>query len=253
MALTNDTLLHITAPYKFAQKTNTAYAQSATIAIIDPFTGGHVGQILLDFLAQPIYGALENNTVLTNKGFPLLIGVIDGVPDTVIGPGVSLDQDSIFVSEAVLTYDHSCKDKFDCSKRLEDFEQIVESMKRGESNVTTFQRRTEDGEVETLLIAYSPVLVTSVRPLNTSDYSRGVQRTENLIYSLAFVEPEPEVLGPFEDIEETTKKQTKVAISILAVVLFAAAISVVYISHRLATSFTEPMIYLLGLIQHINK
>ena len=253
--MSNNTLLHVTAPYKFAgDGPNVVYAQTSTISIVDPVTEEHVGQTLLDFIAQPIYRTLEENTYLGYDGFPILIAVSDGNnPETVIGPGVSEGQDSSFISEGVLPYDAKCVDNNACAERIGVFDAIVDSMKKGDSNETSFTRRTNDGEVETLHVAYSPVYVTSVRPVNSSDYSRGVNRQRILVYSLALVETEEGILMPFQQIRDTTKKQTNVAIGVLTIVIFAATLTIIYISHRLATSFTEPMIYLLDLIRYINK
>jgi hypothetical protein len=253
--MTNDTLLHITAPYKFAgDGLSILYAQTSTIAIVDPFTGEHVGQTVLDFLAQPIYRTLEENTYFGSNGFPILIAVGDTEnPETIIGPGVSEGQDSSFISEGVLTYDAKCIDDEACAKRMNAFNAIVDSMKNGESKETSFTRKTQSGEVETLHMVYSPVYITSVRSVNSSDYSRGVSRERIQVYSIALVDTEEGILMPFQQIKAATKRQTNVAIGVLTVVIVAATLSVIYISHRLATSFTEPMIYLLNLIRYINK
>ena len=253
--MTNDTRLHITAPYKFAGDGLTiVYAQTSTIAIVDPFTGEHVGQTLLDFLAQPIYRTLEENTYFGSDGFPILIAVDDSDnPETIIGPGVSEGQDSSFISEGVLPFDAKCIDDDDCSERMNAFNAIIGSMKNGESKETSFTRKTQSEEVETLHVAYSPVYVTSVRPVNSSDYSRGVNREKIQVYSLALAETEEGILMPFQQIKASTKRQTNVAIGVLTVVIVAATLSIIYISHRLAMSFTEPMIYLLHLIRYINK
>mmetsp|Transcript_14759 Transcript_14759/g.36122 ORF Transcript_14759/g.36122 Transcript_14759/m.36122 type:complete len:457 (-) Transcript_14759:914-2284(-) len=58
---------------------------------------------------------------------------------------------------------------------------------------------------------------------------------------------------PFVEIEETTRRQSNIAIGVMSIVILLAICIIVYISHILASSFTEPMIYLLGLIQYINK
>jgi hypothetical protein len=126
-------------------------------------------------------------------------------------------------------------------------------MKNGESTVTTFARKKRDGTTEMMHIAYSPVYVSSIEPADNSDYARGVKEVKQLVYSLALVETEDEMLLPFREIEDTTKQQTIVAICILTVVILLATLSIVYISRRLASSFSEPMIYLLRLLKTINE
>ena len=126
-------------------------------------------------------------------------------------------------------------------------------MQAGKIGSTSFRRLCENGDVEVMHISYSPVAVKTFTPVDSSDYSRGVDQTTHLIYSLALVESENGLLMPFVEIEETTRRQSNVAIGVMSIVILLAICIIVYISHILASSFTEPMIYLLGLIQYINK
>jgi hypothetical protein len=61
------------------------------------------------------------------------------------------------------------------------------------------------------------------------------------------------MLEPFDKIEDDAQKRMNVAIGILSVLIAAATIVVIYISHRVATSITEPMLYLLELTRSINR
>lgn len=251
--MSNESLLHVTSPYRFALSSVITYGQSATSAIMDPFTGEHVGQVIVDFLAQATYETVENRTYYSQGGFPILVAVQGDTADTIIGPGVSIDQETTSVTEGVLPYDIECSDESECNDRIQTFRKIVEAMKNGESASTTFSRKMENGELETVHMAYSPVYVPSIGPINSSDFSRGVERSDYQIYSFAIVEPEEGVLKGFQGIENSTKKQTNIAIVVITLVIVAAALIVVYFSHRLAKSFTEPMIYLLDLIRYINE
>jgi hypothetical protein len=245
-------MLHVTAPYRYANRV-VVYGQSATTAIIDPFTGEYVGQVLMDFTSQNIYETVENFTYYTKGGFPILIAVQGNASDTIVGPGVSIDQEPVSIAEGVLPYDMNCTDDSECTERLNIFLKIVEEMKNGESAVTLFKRKKENGQLETMHIAYAPVSVPKITFINSSDYSRGVQRSDLLVYSFAIVEPEESVLIPFRAIEDTMKKQANLAIIVITAVILVASLLVVYFSHRLTKSFTEPMIYLLHLIRYINK
>lgn len=246
-------MLHVTAPYRFASKPQVVYGQSATAAIINPFTEEYVGQVLIDFLSKNIYEIVENFTYYTQGGFPILIAVQGDAADTIVGPGVSLDQESLSIAEGVLPYDMKCNDYIDCMERIEVFLKIVEEMKKGETAVSLFKRKKENGDVETMHIAYAPVSVPKIRSVNSSDFSRGVEWSTHLVYSFAIVEPEEGVLTPFRGIEDTMKKQANLAIIVVTAVILIAALLVVYFSHRLTKSFTEPMIYLRHLIRYINE
>jgi hypothetical protein len=219
---------------------------------MNPFTGEHVGQVLMDFLAQATYEIVEDLTYYSQKGFPILVAVQGDTADTVIGPGVSLDQEPKSVAEVVLLHDIGCADS-DCAERIRVFQEIVDAMKKGETASRTFYRRMENGELEKLHMAYAPVSVPSVRPMNSSDFTRGIKKSDHQIYSFAIVEPEDAVLALFQEIEDMTKKQTSIAIGVLTAVIVTAALAIVYFSHRLTKSFMEPMIYLLHLIRYINK
>ena len=251
LAIQNKTILHVTAPYKFA---TSQFAQSATMAVMDPSSGEHVGQTLLDFFSTPVYRSLESETFFYEGGFAVLIAVEGDSVNTVIGPGVSQDEESAPVAESVLRFDAQCKDyNAACRERFEAFELIAEDMQAGNVGSTSFRRLCDNGDVEIMHVSYSPVSVKTMTPVDSSDYSRGASQNTHLIYSLALIESENGLLMPFVEIEETTRRQSNVAIGVMSIVIFLAICIIVYISHILASSFTEPMIYLLGLIQYINK
>jgi hypothetical protein len=254
LSINENSFLHVTAPYRFASAAKDSYAQTATMSLMDPLSGEHIGQTLLDFLATPVYRSLESETFLYSGGFAVLITVEGDSTNTVIGPGVSTDQVSLPVTQSVLRYDAQCRSHNSaCRKRFETFQLIAEDMQRGSSGSTSFERSNENGVVETMYISYAPVSVRSLTPIDSSDYSRGINQTQHLIYSLALVESEDGLLLPFAEIERTTRRQSNIAIGVLSIVIFLAICIIVYISHNLATSFTQPMLYLLGLIQYINK
>jgi hypothetical protein len=254
--IAGNSLLHITPPYLFASQTarGPRYAQTATIPIFDPITSDHVGQTYLDFVATPIYRALQDNINLGFEGFSILITVERGnTPETIIGPGVAEGQDSVYISDGVLPHDINCSKSDGCEERRNEFEIIVNSMKNGESNNVAFTRKKSNGELETLHLSYAPVYVTSIETVDSSDYSRGVLLVRELVYSIGLVTTETEMLLPFREIERATKEQTTVAIGVLAAIIFLATLTIVYVSYRLATSFSEPMIYLLRLLRSINE
>jgi hypothetical protein len=251
-AIEDNASLHVTAPYPFANAD--IIAQSATSPLMDPRTGEHVGQVLLDFSSRSILKALnEENTELPNGGFPILVAVQgDEIENTVIGPGFLIGKAAKEISEVVLREDHICNTQ-ECAENLADFNRIVESMKNGEAGNKTFTRTSSDGGMETVHISYSPVTVKSIRPLNSSDFASGIEGSEYLIYSLGLCRTEEALLEPFEEIKEDVTKQIDVAIAILAIGIVLAILFIVYISYIVTSSITEPMLYLLDLIRCINR
>jgi hypothetical protein len=77
--------------------------------------------------------------------------------------------------------------------------------------------------------------------------------SDYLVYSLALAQSKASILKPFKAIEDRMYRSIRLAIISLSVVIAVAAFLVVYFSHRLASSITEPMVYLLDLIRSINR
>lgn len=220
---------------------------------MDPRTGEYVGQVLQDFRTEPLYEALADSSDRTGTGFPILITVVDDSGgDTVVAPGFSLaDGVSKPISEVLLPLDTKCQES-ECSSHLAQFGDIVKSMKHGDSGITTFSRKTNFSE-EIVYMSYAPVIVNSKRPVDVSDFSRGVISSDYLVYSLAFAETESVILESFEQSENNMERQIRISIGILSAVITAAALIVIYVSHRTTMSITEPMLYLLDLIRSMNR
>jgi hypothetical protein len=251
-AIKDNASLHVTAPYQFAHES--IIAQSATSPLMDPRTGEHVGQVLLDFSSDSIFEALDKENIeLSNGGFPILIAVQgDEKENTVTGPGFLFGDAPREISELVLPQDYICNTQ-ECDENLDGFADIVESMKKGEAGTTKFTRTTSDGGAETVHISYAPVIVKSIRPLNSSDFASGIEGSEYLIYSLGLCETEKTLLEPFEEIKEDVTKQINVGIVILSIGIVVAILFIVYVSYIVTASITEPMLYLLELIRCINR
>ena len=251
--------LHITAPYLFA--VSKIIAQSATSPLIDPKTGEHVGQVLQDFFSGSIFDVLNTtNTKYSKEGFPILIAIEnDDGKNTIIGPNFSLDfsKPQSIVDVVLMDGDGSCTTTM-CSDHQDSFGIIEKAMKDGESdtkNFTRTKRALKDGyhKNEDVFVAYHPVKVRSLRPIDSSDFTRGVEPYHELIYSLGLCEPAESLFKPFEKIEMEMHQQIKWAISILSVMILVACLFVVYISYVVTTSITRPIIYLLDLIRRINR
>jgi hypothetical protein len=86
LASQNNTFLHVTSPYRFA--TTGTIAQTTTIPLIDLNTNEYIGQILVDFHADPFYNELVFHTFLSTEGFPFLVSTrSENDADTVMAPG----------------------------------------------------------------------------------------------------------------------------------------------------------------------
>ena len=243
--------LHITAPYQFAVQK--LYGQSSTMPLVDPRSGQFVGQILHDFYSNSVFDAFDDeHSSLSETGFPILVAVQGHAEEnTVIGPGFDIGVESKKISQVVLPDDSACT-RSNCERNIEKFRLIEKAMKAGETDLTSFVRTAEGGGEETVHVAHAPVIVKSIRAVNSSSFGRGVEVGDYLIYSLGLLETEKGLLKPFESIEDEMTRQLNWAIVVLAAGIFTSAVFVIYISYLLTVSITEPMLYLLDLIRCIN-
>ena len=153
---------------------------------MDPITGTHVGQALVDFLPEDIVVQLRpENTPLADKGFPILITAQPNSfgADTVVGPGYSIgESEGQPIGNLVLPDDDNCSDAEDpkCANRLE-FEEILVEMRAGKAGTTTFTRTSSTGESEKVYIAFAPVISKDFAPIDSSDFSRGVTAYDSMI------------------------------------------------------------------------
>jgi hypothetical protein len=233
--------LHLTAPYTFVSG---EVAQSATSPLIDPSTGEHVGQVLVDFHSKSIFDALSfENTPLTDGGFPVLLAVQgDPSKDTVLGPGFDAGDVAKEISEVVLPKD------------LVHFRRIVELMKGGDLDSNSFIRARPNGTgADTVHIAYAPVVIKNIHPVNSSKFSSGIVASKYFIYSLGLCETEDGLLQPFLEIETEMNRKILLALLILIFGILLAAVLIIYISCLVSTSIAKPMVDLLEMIRAINR
>jgi hypothetical protein len=252
--LENATTVYFTPPYVYSQ--GITVAQSATGALVDPATSYHVGQTLVDFTPNLVFSAFSpENTPLKEYGYPVVITptALDPVTggDTVIGPGLVRDVAPLPIEDLVLKYEsRNCTT--DCQGR-EQFISIVANMKRGDMGSTKFVKEGSGESLQEMFIAYAPVSVKSLTPKNSSSFSEGVHSENLLIYSVAFIANIEWLLEPFEAIADEMENQRNVALLVLCSVIVLSSLLVVYISNSVAVSITKPMLYLVELIQHINR
>ena len=252
-AIEKNASLHITGPYAFAS--SGLIGQSATMALLDPKTGEHVGQVLNDFQSNSVFDALSDvRTQLSDGGFPILI-TVEGELDTIVGPGFSVGDDPTAISELVLPFDKECDDEGVCNdnENMQGFEAIVNSMKSGHASLNAFTRTRLSGKgSQVVYTAQAPAIVSSIRPMDPSDFASGVEYRNYMFYSLGLCLTREGLLIPFQQIERDLQRQLNWAIVALAIWIICATTFVVYVSYLVASSITTPMLYLLGLIRAIN-
>ena len=246
--------LHVTSPYPFASGIT---GQSSTLPLVDPQLGTHVGQALVDFLPQDIIDSLlPENTPLADGAFPILITAQpDGSgADTVVGPGYNIDSEEQYpIGDLVLPYD--CSDIADpkCINRLK-FEEILDDMRSGKENSSNFMRTDPSGLQENVFFAYAPVTSHAFDPKDSSDFSRGVDAYEPLVFSLAVAVPELGFLRPFrEKLNGHVQFIVSIGLAVHLALIVIAGTVVTLLSSKITFSITVPITRLLSLVQKINK
>jgi hypothetical protein len=252
LAIERNISMYITAPYVFQGRS--INGQSVTLPLVDPRSGEYVGQVLNDFYSHAIFRKLDNiTTPFTEGGFPVLIAVQE-IPkeNTILGPGYNIGDNATEISRVVLRRDYDCNSAL-CEARIDVFRAIVASMNSGESNTTNFTRGSQNGHEELVHISYAPVKLKGIRPLDSSDFGRGVEVIEYDIYSLGLCETEDGLLQPFKMIEDDISSAIRWVVGCIATGIFFGALFVIYISYAVTMSVTEPMLNLLEMIRCINR
>lgn len=240
--------LHVTPPYIHAGIESTA--SSATQALIDPNTGDYIGQTLIDFSSERIVKSLTQENTPIVDGIHLLISAQpdDQGADTIVAPGFDFTglggEETAAVSDFVLKYGEPENGGFPA---------ILGDMHAGREGRTEFRRLTESDEEETVYLAYAPVEVKSLRPVDPSDMRRGVVSYTSHIYTLALGERAEGIFAAFDAIGDSLQETSRIYIGILCVVIALAAITVLYLSSRVAMSIIAPLSLLLMLTTKINR
>lgn len=240
---------HITPPYIFAS--SNLPASSATFPLVDPVTKGHVGQALLDFLPGDIMKSLESGNTIIGQGkggFPIVITPETDVTggDTVVGPGYQIT-DSASITDVVLPHND-----VGSPHRYAFESEVVQQMKDGGNGTAHFMRKSKDGKDEIVFIAYAKISVTTLLPIDPSDFSRGSLASDSLIYSLGIAVLESDLSLPFAKIEDNVSRKIDVAMIVLIALICVSAVLVGFVTYVMAASIARPMVVLTDVVQRIN-
>lgn len=202
-----------------------------TFPLVDPESGDHIGQTLIDFFPSGLRYATTADERHSN-GFVILVtpetDALGG--DTLAGPGYSMGNTSPPIQELVLPCDVSSSE----NRRF--FEEVVLiEMKNGNSSGTKFRRTAvlENGSCdmveEEMFISYQPVVIRESYPLRPDDFARGVNVSDKLTASLGFIVPTEELNSPFHVIEDQVDDDINRSIAILIGVIAATAAVVTFV------------------------
>eukprot|EP00957_Ditylum_brightwellii_P205787 15345414-Ditylum_brightwellii.AAC.1 len=229
--------LYVSEPYGFA--ITNRIGQSSALPLFDPTTNQYVGQTLVDSIPEIAFNALDTNgTELFDMGSSFVI-TADGeyiiIPNSMI---VTKYTETEFKNLG-LPHDGTAGDT-DCTSAHR-FKSILCDMKRGEHNVTQFTRVKNDTSEETVYISYAPVKVRNFFSQNSSDFSRGVEQYESMIYFIAFMVPQA---TRFKDTVESLTMIVGLVGGIIFILIFLVTAIVAFFLSHITASITKPIIHI---------
>eukprot|EP00592_Proboscia_alata_P029677 CAMPEP_0194443728 /NCGR_PEP_ID=MMETSP0176-20130528/126869_1 /TAXON_ID=216777 /ORGANISM="Proboscia alata, Strain PI-D3" /LENGTH=1495 /DNA_ID=CAMNT_0039270017 /DNA_START=354 /DNA_END=4842 /DNA_ORIENTATION=- len=242
---------YYTAPYEFAG--SKSISQSASMSLIDPDTGKHIGQALVDFSPQQITEMLtDKKTPLVSGGFHILVTVEQDnfQNDTIVGPGKLVGETGV-IGDYILPNDF-CTSELECSLNRQSLDKILVKMRSGGTGIESFYRTSDNGAKESIYISYAPVYATTYSPIDSSNFARGVNESSSVIFSLALAIPETSMLESFKS-KKSLLHTVNVAVAVLSVILFVVACLVTYTSYYVSLYVTTPILELLNLTRKINR
>lgn len=181
--------VYITAPYLFAVQNESA--ATATSPIVNPTTREYVGQTVFDYTPSKLRRLFDGLA----ERVAFVITPDDGVTgeDTVIGPGDFDGWKSVAISDLLFPFE-----EVDSMNRGAFNSGALMKMKTGMSGMESLSRTAADGSVEKLRLAFGPVNARVLLPLDPSDFSRGVNVSTILVYSVGIAFKEDEIQRPWE-------------------------------------------------------
>lgn len=213
---------YITNPYLTA---GGYFAAAATAPVANPATNEYLGQMLLDFSPTKIMELLSD----VGNGMGFIMTPFDNTDSIVLTLGDD-EWEPVSVKDYLFEFD-----KGDVSVYIQNFEKaILNKMTAGETGYETFTRSTSDGGEESLIISFAPVKAMSLLPLDPSDFSRGVNQTLELVYSIGMIYRADEFDSPWEigkdELDEDMARLLRYYFSAIVLISFCCLIVAITVS-----------------------
>lgn len=185
----------ITALHESALE-NSAFNSSATATspVVNPVTEVYVGQTLINFIPSAVRSMLDPLTDYIS--FVIAPETNQSSGNTVVGP----DKSSGWISAPIadLLFPH---DPLNSSRQIFFEMWILPSLNNGTSNYSEFSRINKHGDEEVFTLAFEPVYARVLLPLDPSNFSRGVNTSRILVYSVGIAAAKVAIEEPWQTIE----------------------------------------------------
>mmetsp|Transcript_3293 Transcript_3293/g.7300 ORF Transcript_3293/g.7300 Transcript_3293/m.7300 type:complete len:258 (+) Transcript_3293:154-927(+) len=230
----------------------------ATLPLIDPITDEFVAESLLEFSAEYFAEFMSPQRAPLHAGaFPVVLSSYRNKrgANTIYAPGVSFGQEVLAIEEYLLKNDE-CTDFFGysegCARRaaFQDVFQVTQLRRSGRGQ---FTRSDENHNPEQVTFGYAPVVVTTHKPVDPSDFSRGVERFEETVFSLWICQTQEGVETTVKRTRDVMIRISNISLVILGVVSMSAFLIVLYISARVSIFITVPVSQLHSWLERVNE
>jgi len=225
--------------------------QLASLPLIDPQTGDLVAMSSVVFTPEEIWDALrEEATPLGERGLHVLVATkpeLNG-DDTVMSPEL-LDHSGTCGQFANLLVDCDASSGAVCH-RSDSIERLVDDMRAGKTGQSQFDRvLSESGALDKVSFTFAPVNVTSFRPVDPSNFSRGVEAFTSAVYSLGLGRSEESLRTSYENLSATVGD----AMSVLILMEFTGIMVILYATVQISVSVTKPVTQLFEVVRGVNR
>lgn len=165
-------------------------------------TGEYIGQISYNFVADPFL--LSFSIVSDAIVFVILPDEAKNVSEIILNPGPLKKLESRSIIDMLFLYNK------DASVNRRRFERdVLQKMRKGESGAESFDRMTELGMTEKYRFVFQAVKIDALLPLDPSDFSRGVNSSESLLYSIGLAFRVDDITAPWNRIEHESNDELK--------------------------------------------
>ena len=221
------------------------------------FLGVNMGRVEMNDILSVL---TEERTPTGPGGFHAMIlaGERATTQDLLIAPGFQFGGESAAFASAMLPHD-SCDgaDLFEntnACQNLRDFVTIVDEMHSGESDMVTFRRtKDESGTQEKVTFAFAPVSPMSFRPIDPSNFSRGVRQYTAPIFSVALGQTEEGIAQAFVSVQEALDGTMSRSVLSAAMVALAAMVLLFPVTAYISMSIVRPVTQLCKLVSNVNQ
>jgi hypothetical protein len=205
----------------------------------------------LDFLPTAFLTALgPGNTIIGegDSGFPFVITPQEDVQggNTIFGPGYNLSQGSRHIVNITIPEDGVG------TRNHQKFAEVIDQMQDGQNGTATFVRMHE-GQPQIIFLAYAPVSVALLRPLDHRVFAAPCNTSSRLLYSIGIAVDQSDLYLRYEGVESRVDDQLKVArgCSIAAVVVIAVGFTI--LTYYISLNVVRPIIALTKICKSIKN